>query len=73
MTTMTRAMMALQRGVTWVRTTINPHPFDPYEREPIYHGALASKALSDPRYRVPQMATRRPPDTARNHVRYPLD
>ena len=72
MTKMTKTLAALQRGATWVRATLDPHDFDPYEREPIYHGALLGPVLRD---RFHDTAADRPRfvSSARNHVRYPLD
>ena len=72
MTKMTKALAALQRGATWVRATLDPHDIDPYEREPIYYGALLRPVLRDqPRDAGERGA--RSVTTARNHVRYPLD
>ena len=72
MTMTTKTLAALQRGATWVRATLDPHAIDPYEREPIYHGALVRFVLRDPQYDAARHAPR-PVMTARNHVRYPLD
>ena len=71
MTKMTRPVATLHRIAAWMKATLHPHAVDPYEREPIYHAALATPHRKE--LHSGDVATTRQPRTARNHVLYPLD